>query len=425
MKKCKSLDAHYIEHMKNKNMCVENSINNCDNKDIQPVCIEQDDIENSVEDDNLTKNSNLSYEEINKKENIIFMSLEQKIQLLTEKYPDLYHPELYKPLLTNNYSQNRRCKVCGRPIGNKVNGDKDTGICMNCVSKYKLLSNKVDPFNDGFIHPDTYHPENFEENNKETFSWNRRCWKCGRPIFNKSHTGLCNNCRDISGENNPFYGKKHTEDTINRIKENTSLASKKLWESDEYRNKVITNMTGIKRSDEFKETQRKHALEQFKNEDQRQIRAERMKQTWSDGNLTISLTKHIFSSRSKQEKNFAEYLGNYYHKSILLGQTFYYYEDGQRKHLYPDIVLSEDMIIIEYNGSYWHADPKIYNQDDLITDNKTAKDIWDYDNKKKQIYNSMGYHVIYVWSSDYIKDKNQTINNVLIQIENILNITKE
>ena len=53
-----------------------------------------------------------------------------------------------------------------------------------------------------------------------------------------------------------------------------------MWQDEEYRNKVIQNATGLKRDEKFKETQRQNAYKQFQDKHQRDIRSERMKQTW-------------------------------------------------------------------------------------------------------------------------------------------------
>jgi len=50
-----------------------------------------------------------------------------------------------------------------------------------------------------------------------------------------------------------------------------------------------------------------------------------------------------------------------------------------------DIRLQKIKIIIEVNGDYWHANPKLYLADDLINypnGTMTAKVIWDRDMKK-------------------------------------------
>lgn len=56
------------------------------------------------------------------------------------------------------------------------------------------------------------------------------------------------------GENNPFYGKTHTKEVIEKIKISSSKSSKEHWKNEKYRNKVINAITGLKRTDTFKET---------------------------------------------------------------------------------------------------------------------------------------------------------------------------
>lgn len=56
-------------------------------------------------------------------------------------------------------------------------------------------------------------------------------------------------------------------------------------------------------------------------------------------------------------------------------------------------------IIVEYNGSFWHADPSIYKSDWINPINgNTAQYTWDYDKKRKQYIESLGYKIITVWS---------------------------
>lgn len=49
---------------------------------------------------------------------------------------------------------------------------------------------------------------------------NHNCLSCGKPLSHngKHGKGYCNSCRDRTGHNNPFYGKKHTADTIAKLK---------------------------------------------------------------------------------------------------------------------------------------------------------------------------------------------------------------
>lgn len=73
-----------------------------------------------------------------------------------------------------------------------------------------------------------------------------------------------------------------------------------------------------------------------------------------------------------------------------------------------DIKIGKSKKIIEVNGDYWHANPEIYQESDIICNKNigkvTASDIWERDLEKKKIAKSKGYEVFYIWEKD-IKTK--------------------
>lgn len=61
-------------------------------------------------------------------------------------------------------------------------------------------------------------------------------------------------------------------------------------------------------------------------------------------------------------------------------------------------------VLIEFNGDYWHANPKIYNSDKIFSrhgNELKITDIWVKDKQKKEFAESLGYKVIVIWESDY------------------------
>ena len=232
------------------------------------------------------------------------------------------------------------------------------------------------------------------------------CKTCGCLLSKNCKGDYCNHHRDRTGKNNPFFGKKHSEKTKKILIEKCSDATKKLWENDEYRKKVINNATGVKRSEKFKEIQRKHALEQFKSEKQKDIRSICMRENWKHGKIIFNRQDSI--NESKQEKEFIDMvrsLGYDVSRHALL-----YEENGKKKHLFPDGIIEDKKIIIEYNGSFWHADPKRgYKSDEIVHHKTTAKEIWDRDFKKIKAYEKNGYKVFTVWSDDFLKNKKNSI----------------
>lgn len=68
--------------------------------------------------------------------------------------------------------------------------------------------------------------------------------------------------------------------------------------------------------------------------------------------------------------------------------------------------------VIEFYGDYWHANPEIYKKDDLIKMNNKkmiASDKWILDKKRIDALKELGYDVKIIWERDYLKNKEQII----------------
>ena len=82
---------------------------------------------------------------------------------------------------------------------------------------------------------------------------------------------------------------------------------------------------------------------------------------------------------------------------------------------------------IEYNGDYWHANPRIYESSDVISypDKKVeASKVWDRDFLKKSDLNAAGIVVYYVWETDVIDDSTMEICKIIEYITEELNKCK-
>lgn len=87
-----------------------------------------------------------------------------------------------------------------------------------------------------------------------------------------------------------------------------------------------------------------------------------------------------------------------------------------------DFTLTDRKFIIEFNGDWYHANPKMYNPSDILTihgTKTTAAELWAKDSSKNSIIESQGYTVITVWQSDFNNDKLGTINRCLNAIGSI------
>lgn len=80
----------------------------------------------------------------------------------------------------------------------------------------------------------------------------------------------------------------------------------------------------------------------------------------------------------------------------------YQHEGRKRRYLY-DIFIPELNCIIEYNGDYWHANPRIYHPTDVFhypNGTRTASERWQQDLLKKQLAQERGCVIIEIWEDE-------------------------
>lgn len=79
-----------------------------------------------------------------------------------------------------------------------------------------------------------------------------------------------------------------------------------------------------------------------------------------------------------------------------------------------DFTDSINKKIIEFNGDYWHMNPKIYKPLDFNkSKKKTAKEMWDYDKHKIDTAKSNGYEVLVIWENDYTNSKEEVLEKCI------------
>jgi hypothetical protein len=84
------------------------------------------------------------------------------------------------------------------------------------------------------------------------------------------------------------------------------------------------------------------------------------------------------------------------------------------RYYFFDYTIPERKKIIEFNGDYWHANPKIYESSWIhpVT-KKTAHEIWCSDSDKIDFARKKGYSVMIVWESDFINSPDKVIQQCL------------
>lgn len=178
----------------------------------------------------------------------------------------------------------------------------------------------------------------------------------------------------------------------------------------------------------------------------KQLLSKRSKETWSllsDDEKTEWLCKSMHSdvaneTRKQNKKGFLnsklEYrIRDIFSKHNVNIEPNFTIKANRTKRRHYDIHIKETNILIEVNGDYWHANPEIYKKDDQLNYFGSfikAQEVWDKDKYKKELAESKGYDVIYLWENEikkmsdieleqkiitFLKDKNISYENQINQ----------
>jgi G:T-mismatch repair DNA endonuclease (very short patch repair protein) len=250
---------------------------------------------------------------------------------------------------------------------------------------------------------------------KNGYSVIRKCPKCGQNIktFSKDRTIACRNhlnklngtslCKPCSlslqvGEGNPFYGKKHSEKTKNKISNNrvgkatgkNNAMSKKKWRD--------KSRKAIKKK--WDNGEMEHA---------RKIMSDKLKETRKLGKIKSVIT-------SKKENEIIKYI-----KSLGYSSIHSYKVDTK----ICDVYIPSLNLIIEYFGDYWHCNPERYDRNYFNEKKqKYAWELWEYDKNKLELIKSYGYNLEVIWEKD-LKNNNKLIENLISKYDTKLNSAPE
>jgi len=131
-----------------------------------------------------------------------------------------------------------------------------------------------------------------------------------------------------------------------------------------------------------------------------------------------------FGRYSKQQIDFFNLLTEKTDFNIMFGdnEKVVFYED---RFFLLDGYIEDLKIAIEYNGDFWHANPKLYSRKDVLSfpgGGVIAEDIWIKDRRKKEgVEKKLGCEVMYVWEKDFVENPEATVEKVVEKIREIKN----
>lgn len=231
--------------------------------------------------------------------------------------------------------------------------------------------------------------------------------------------GISESGKDCAERKKQTYLKKYGVENPSQLqsikdkKKETSLKNygvDNIWKSKNYMSivrKTILEKHGI-------------SLEEYRSICSREVwenKSKEEKEIWYQNSIgSVNKTHGKGIVRSKAEIEISKILLDF---GLNIESSLNIWYEKKRYFCY-DILIKDYKLIIEYNGDIYHANPKYYKEDDILLYplERVAKDIWMRDSIKKSVAEVNGYKLVYIWESEYRKNKFK-------EKEYLLNILKE
>ena len=204
----------------------------------------------------------------------------------------------------------------------------------------------------------------------------QQCLKCGtnNPFYGKKHSQETKNSHScfmknrFIGEKNHFYGKRHTEAT----KQVIAKKSARFGQENGFYGRTHTDENKLRQS-VFMKTAGKRPREYYV---QMGVRSSSM--------------PYRKTTIEKQVESFLLENGINFQYNFIIPKV------GQYD-------FKVDNILIEVNGTYWHADPRVYGTNKRPLNDRQQYKI-DRDTQKKAQAKELGFTVVYIWEEDIKKN---------------------
>jgi len=149
----------------------------------------------------------------------------------------------------------------------------------------------------------------------------------------------------------------------------------------------------------------------FRGKKEKQGTREKVKKTLMERygiNNAYELAKH--TSLSKPQKEIIDFLSKNTEFTILCDFPMHIKEKCYK----VDVLIKETNTIIEFNGTYWHTDPRFYKKDYFHKRKQmTAEEIWKKDEERINSLQSLGYNVEIIWEFDYNDNKEKILSEII------------
>lgn len=206
--------------------------------------------------------------------------------------------------------------------------------------------------------------------------------------------------------------KRQQIDNAVRIKHNVDNVFQLQWVKDVIKKTCLQryNVQFASQSQEFKQKLKETCLKKYGVDNVRKC------QEIIDKILhTKFLSPKSYTQSSKKEEQLIKNILNYIDDTEKIhyqikGKQFGVMSN-QKKYYFYDFVDTKNKKCIQFNGNYYHANPKFYNKDWINKKiGQTAETIWLNQQKKLNAIKDRGFDVLVIWQDEYDNNKEGTIS---------------
>lgn len=150
---------------------------------------------------------------------------------------------------------------------------------------------------------------------------------------------------------------------------------------------------------------------------------------YNNRNANIAKTTHFREFNKKNRENFSKISQKLFwdiyikikhnFKKIYFAELNHEYSCHTGYHNY-DFVILDNKKVIEFNGDKFHANPQLYNENDVPLSfmQLNSKEIWERDIIKNELLLKNGYSLKIIWENDYKNNPDNTLNECLSFLKN-------
>lgn len=150
---------------------------------------------------------------------------------------------------------------------------------------------------------------------------------------------------------------------------------------------------------------------------------ERHAEAWKEHYIKFMNSLANTSFRSKIADEFCSELSkSFLGDKLYFGETEFAMCINNKGIIRIDFTNTTKNFCVEFHGDYWHANPLIYEENEMISFPKNIKkragDVWILDQTRMEHIRRRGFRVFVVWESEYKLNRQECIANLIGKVTN-------